>query len=334
MRLARDGRTRRAVVTGGAGFLGSHLCERLLRDGYEVVCLDNYSSGDARNLRDLEGHAGFQMRTCDISTHLAVPGRVDLVVHMAALASPVDYLAWPMESLQVGSIGTLRVLEFAREKQARLVLASTSEVYGDPAVHPQTEDYWGNVNPIGPRAVYDEAKRFGEAAAAAYRRLHDTDVGIIRIFNTYGPRMRTNDGRIVPSFTSQALADRPITVHGDGRQTRSLCYVDDLIEGIVRMCHTDHPGPINLGNPEEMTVVEIAELIKEIAGSSSPLVHGAPMTDDPSRRCPDISLAQAVLGWRPTFTARAGLERTVDWFRDRHHAGSRVRDLVRPGVRD
>lgn len=330
--MTGNSRKRRVVVTGGAGFLGSHLCERLLRDGYEVVCLDNYSSGDAQNLRDFEGHEPFHMRTCDVSTHVAVRGSVDIVVHLAALASPIDYLTWPMESLQAGSSGTLRVLAFAREKQARMILASTSEVYGDPAVHPQTESYWGNVNPIGPRAVYDEAKRFSEAAASAYRRLYDLDVGIIRIFNTFGPRMRTDDGRIVPTFANQALAGRPITIHGDGRQTRSLCYVDDLIEGIVRMCHTDHPGPINLGNPEEMTVLEIAQLIKEIAGSSSPLVHGTAMTDDPSRRWPDISVAQAVLGWRPEFTAREGLEQTVNWFRDRYHAGSRMRNLVRPGV--
>ncbi|XRQ09008.1 NAD-dependent epimerase/dehydratase family protein [Actinomadura welshii] len=334
MHLVRNGQKRRAVVTGGAGFLGSHMCERLLNDGYEVICLDNYSSGDADNLRDIEGHAAFHLRTCDVSSLVAVRGSVDLVVHLAALASPMDYLAWPMQSLEVGSIGTTRVLEFAREKQARVILASTSEVYGDPAVHPQTEDYWGNVNPVGPRAVYDEAKRFGEAAASAYRRLHGLDTGIVRIFNTFGPRMRTNDGRVVPSFVSQALADLPITIHGDGRQTRSLCYVDDLIEGIVRMCHSDHPGPINIGNPEEMTVLEIAQLIKEIAGASSSLVYGKAMTDDPWRRCPDISLARSVLGWRPKLTVREGLEQTVDWFRDRHHAGPRMRDLVKPGARD
>jgi dTDP-glucose 4,6-dehydratase len=334
MNLARNGRKRRAVVTGGAGFLGSHLCERLLRDGYEVICLDNYSSGDARNLAGLEGDAAFQLRHCDVSTHVAVPGRVDLVVHMAALASPLDYLTLPLQSLQVGSAGTLRVLEFAREKQARMVLASTSEVYGDPAVHPQNEQYWGNVNPIGPRAVYDEGKRFGEAACAAYRRLYDMDIGIIRIFNTFGPRMRSDDGRIVPSFASQALTNRPITIHGNGRQTRSLCYVDDLIEGIFRMCHSSHPGPINLGNPEEMTVLEIAQLVREIAGSSSPLVHGEAMVDDPTRRCPDISLAEEVLGWRPEVTARAGLERTVSWFRELLHDRPLVPDLVKPGVHD
>ncbi|HEX6472236.1 MAG TPA: NAD-dependent epimerase/dehydratase family protein [Streptosporangiaceae bacterium] len=314
--IQKNGRPR-AVVTGGAGFLGAHLCARLIELGYEVLCLDNLSSGAAENVRHLRETGAFHLRVCDVARPVAVSGEVDVVFHLAALASPVDYLRMPLESLQVGSAGTLRVLDLAKEKRARIILASTSEVYGDPAVHPQTEAYWGNVNPAGPRAVYDEGKRFGEAAAAAYRRVFGVDAGIIRIFNTYGPMMRPGDGRIVPNFISQALANRPITVHGDGRQTRSLCYVDDLIEGIVLMARSGHPGPVNLGNPEELTVLDIAQMIKDIVGSDSPIAFDPAMEDDPSRRCPDISLAGSVLGWRPAFSVRRGLERTVAWFRDR-----------------
>jgi dTDP-glucose 4,6-dehydratase len=304
----------RAVVTGGAGFLGSHLCERLLREGYEVVCLDNFLTGTPVNVAHLVEKAGFRLVRCDVTDYVHVPGPVDLVLHFASPASPIDYLQLPIETLKVGSIGTLHALGLAKEKSARFVLASTSEVYGDPQVHPQPESYWGHVNPVGPRGVYDEAKRFGEAITMAYRTTHGVDTGIVRIFNTHGPRMRPNDGRAIPAFATQALLGSPITVAGDGSQTRSIIYVDDLVEGIFRLAQSGHPGPMNIGNPYELSMLALAELIREIVGSSSEITFIPRPTDDPTVRQPDISLAREVLGWQPDVELREGLGRTIKYF--------------------
>jgi len=304
----------RAVVTGGAGFLGSHLCERLLGEGYEVVCLDNFLTGTPVNVAHLVDEAGFRLVRCDMTDYVHVPGPVDLVLHFASPASPIDYLQLPIETLKVGSIGTLHALGLAKEKSARFVLASTSEVYGDPQVHPQPETYWGHVNPVGPRGVYDEAKRFGEAITMAYRTTHGVDTGIVRIFNTHGPRMRPNDGRAIPAFATQALRGLPITVAGDGSQTRSIIYVDDLVEGIFRLARSGHPGPMNIGNPYELSMLALAELIREIVGSSSEITFIPRPTDDPTVRQPDISLAREVLGWEPQVELREGLGRTIKYF--------------------
>jgi dTDP-glucose 4,6-dehydratase len=301
-------------VTGGAGFLGSHLCERLLREGYDVVCLDNFLTGTPVNVAHLVEEDGFRLVRCDVTDYVHVPGPVDLVLHFASPASPIDYLQLPIETLKVGSIGTLHALGLAKEKSARIVLASTSEVYGDPQVHPQPESYWGHVNPVGPRGVYDEAKRFGEAITMAYRTTHGVDTGIVRIFNTHGPRMRPNDGRAIPAFATQALRSLPLTVAGDGSQTRSIIYVDDLVEGIFRLALSGHPGPMNIGNPHELSMLELAELIREIVGSSSEITFIPRPTDDPTVRQPDISLAREVLGWEPTVELREGLARTVKYF--------------------
>jgi dTDP-glucose 4,6-dehydratase len=301
----------RAVVAGGAGFLGSHLCERLLTEGWEVVCVDNLLTGSAANLEELPEREGFSFVQASVSEALAIHGHVDWVLHLASPASPPDYLRHPIETLEVGALGTLNCLELARTRRAGLLLASTSEVYGDPLVHPQPETYWGNVNPIGPRSVYDEAKRFAEAATMAYHRAHGLDVRIVRIFNTYGPRMRLDDGRAVPNFIGQARRGEPLTVHGDGRQTRSLCYVDDLIEGLWRMLHADVTGPVNLGNPNEVTVLELAELVRDLVGSGSRIVFAPRPVDDPQVRCPDISLARAELGWEPVVPLEDGLRRTI-----------------------
>jgi dTDP-glucose 4,6-dehydratase len=304
----------RAVVTGGAGFLGSHLCERLLTEGYEVLCLDNFCTGVADNVAHLlDSH--LHLLHADVAEHVHVPGPVDAVLHFASPASPVDYLRLPIETMKVGSLGTLNALELAREKDARFLLASTSETYGDPQVHPQPESYWGHVNPVGPRGVYDEAKRFAEALTLAYRRSHAVDTAIVRIFNTYGPRMRPDDGRAIPTFIQQALEGRPITVAGDGLQTRSVCYVDDLVEGIIRLLYSEHPGPMNIGNPEELTVLALAEKVRDLMGSSSPVVFVSRPEDDPSVRQPDIGLARSVLGWRPLVSLEEGLQQTVHWFR-------------------
>jgi dTDP-glucose 4,6-dehydratase len=308
--------TRRAIVTGGAGFLGSHLCERLLDEGYEVVCLDNFLTGRPDNVAHLVERPGFRLIRCDVTDYVHVPGPVDAVLHFASPASPIDYLQLPIHTLKVGSIGTLHALGLARDKGARFLLASTSEVYGDPLVHPQPETYWGNVNPVGPRGVYDEAKRFAEALTMAYRSTHGLNTAIVRIFNTFGPRQRPSDGRAIPTFVRQALKGEPLTVAGDGRQTRSICYVDDMVEGIVRMLHSDHPGPMNLGNPHELSILELATWIRDLAGSSSEVVFVPRPEDDPGVRQPDISLAREVLGWEPKVPVEDGLRRTIAWFRD------------------
>jgi dTDP-glucose 4,6-dehydratase len=304
----------RAVVTGGAGFLGSYLCERLLDDGLEVVCLDNFLTGTPRNVEHLIGHPDFHVVRCDVSDYIHVPGRVDAVLHFASPASPIDYLQLPIHTLKVGSIGTLHALGLAKEKGARFLLASTSEAYGDPLVHPQPESYWGNVNSVGPRGVYDEAKRFAEALTMAYRRTHGVDTAIVRIFNTFGPRMRPNDGRAIPTFIRQALNGEPITVAGDGSQTRSICYVDDLIEGIVRLLRSDLGGPVNIGNPHEISILELAKWIRELTGSSSEVVFVRRPEDDPTVRQPDVSLARHVLGWEPLMPVEDGLKQTITWF--------------------
>jgi dTDP-glucose 4,6-dehydratase len=295
-------RRRRAVVTGGAGFLGSHLIERLLADGFEVLCLDNFLTGVRDNVEHLAARDGFTLLDVDVTRDMQVGGPVDAVLHLASPASPVDYLRFPVQTLHAGSLGTFNALELARVKRARFVLASTSETYGDPQVHPQPESYWGHVNPVGPRAVYDEAKRFAEAATTAYRSTHGVNTAIVRIFNTFGPRMRACDGRAVPTFIRQALAGEPLTVAGDGSQTRSVCYVDDLVDGVVRMLHSDQPGPINIGNPHELTMLELAETVRRLAHSSSPISFVPRPVDDPLR-------------WEPRVTLEDGLMRTIAWFR-------------------
>lgn len=318
---------RRAVVTGGAGFLGSHLCERLLADGYQVTALDNFVTGAATNVHHLLEHDRFRLVRADVSDYIHVVGPVDAVLHFASPASPVDYLQLPIQTLKVGSIGTLHALGLAKEKGARFVLASTSEAYGDPQVHPQPESYWGNVNPVGPRGVYDEAKRFAEALTMAYRRTHGMDTGIVRIFNTFGPRMRPNDGRAIPTFIRQALNDEPITVAGDGSQTRSVCYVDDLVDGIVRMLHSALEGPVNLGNPHELSVLELAKWIRDLAESKSLITFVERPQGDPTVRQPDISYARRTLDWEPRVPVEVGLRRTIGWFAEQSGL-SRRPDLV------
>jgi dTDP-glucose 4,6-dehydratase len=307
---------RRIVVTGGAGFLGSHLCQRLLDDGDEVICLDNFLTGSPANVAHLVERDGFRLVRANVSDFVHVMGDIDAVLHFASPASPIDYLQLPIETLKVGSIGTLHTLGLAKEKGARYLLASTSETYGDPKVHPQPESYWGHVNPVGPRGVYDEAKRFAEAMTMAYRRYHDVDTAIVRIFNTHGPRMRPNDGRAIPAFAGQALRGEPITVAGDGSQTRSIQYVDDLVEGVIRLLWSGHPGPVNIGNPYEVSMLDLATLVRELCGSSSPITFIERPEDDPTIRQPDISLAREVLGWEPKVGLADGLERTIQYFRE------------------
>ena len=307
----------RVVITGGAGFLGSHLSDRLLARGDEVVCIDNLATGSTANVEHLFGQSGYTFVEHDVSRFVWVPGPVDVVMHLASPASPVDYLQLPIQTLKVGSLGTHNCLGLAKAKEARFFLASTSEVYGDPQVHPQPETYWGHVNPVGPRGVYDEAKRFAEAMTLAYHRHHGLDVRIVRIFNTYGPRMRADDGRVVSNFLVQALAGTPLTVYGDGRQTRSFCYVDDLIAGFLALLDSDETGPVNIGNPGEFDMLELAELVKEVTGSSSEIAFEPLPVDDPSQRRPDITLARERLGWEPEVSLRDGLERTAAYFRDR-----------------
>lgn len=304
------------VITGGAGFLGSHLAERLLADGHSVVCLDNFSTGNPGNVAHLMENPAFRLIRCDVCEFIHVGGPVDAVLHFASPASPVDYLEMPIETLKVGSIGTMHALGLAREKGARFVLASTSEVYGDPLVHPQGEDYWGNVNPVGPRSVYDEAKRFSEAITVAYRNNHGVDAKIVRIFNTYGPRMRPDDGRAIPTFIRQALHGEPITVTGDGSQTRSVCYVDDLVAGIIRLLWSAETGPVNIGNPSELTILELAQQVKRMTRSASPITLIPRPQDDPRVRKPQIDLAISALNWKPETSLEEGLARTINWLRN------------------
>jgi dTDP-glucose 4,6-dehydratase len=306
----------RTVITGGAGFIGSHLCDRFVSDGHEVVCLDNLLTGSRRNIAHLESRKSFRFVNHNISEPIEIDGPVDNVLHFASPASPVDYLTHPIPTLKVGSLGTHNALGLAKAKSARILLASTSEVYGDPLVHPQREDYWGNVNPIGPRGCYDEAKRFAEAITMAYHRYHDVKTRIVRIFNTYGPRMRLDDGRALPNFMKQALRGEPLTVYGEGEQTRSFCYVSDLVEGIVRLLETDFSEPVNLGNPVEITMLELAqEIISLVGNTQSKIVYEDLPQDDPKRRKPDISRARKLLGWQPTVDRSEGLKRTLEYFR-------------------
>ncbi len=307
----------RIVVTGGAGFLGSHLCEALLERGDEVVAIDNLVTGSVANIEALFARRGFTFLEHDVSTYVWVPGRVDAVMHFASPASPVDFERIPIQILKVGGLGTHNCLGLAKAKGARFLLASTSEVYGDPEVHPQPESYWGHVNPVGPRGVYDEAKRYAEAMTMAYRRHHGLSTRIVRIFNTYGPRMRPDDGRAVSNFLVQALRGEPITVYGDGSQTRSFCYVDDEVAGFLALLDSEVATPVNIGNPTECTIAELAALAVEVTGSSSPVVHEPLPVDDPARRRPDITLARAELGWEPTVALREGLTRTAEHFRAR-----------------
>jgi dTDP-glucose 4,6-dehydratase len=305
---------RRAVITGGAGFLGSHLCDAVLSRGTEVICLDNFLTGTPGNVAHLMDRPEFRCLRCDLTDYIHVPSEVDLVLHFASPASPLDYLRLPIETLKVGALGTWHALGLAREKGARFVLASTSEVYGDPQVHPQPEDYRGHVNPVGPRGVYDEAKRYAEALTTAYRTAHGLDTAIVRIFNTYGPRMRAADGRAIPTFIRQALAGEPLAVAGDGKQTRSVCYVDDLVAGILSLVASGHSGPMNIGNPTELTVRRIAEDIVAATRSRSALEFTERPVDDPQVRRPDTTLARTVLGWEPRVDWATGLARTVSWF--------------------
>jgi nucleoside-diphosphate-sugar epimerase len=305
----------RALVAGGAGFIGSHLCDYLLEQDFEVLCLDNLVTGSRRNIRHLLNRPGFRFQRADVIEPLRVSGRVDVVFDLASPASPKDYLALPLETLAVGSTGTRNLLELALQKKAVFVQASTSEVYGDPLLHPQTETYWGNVNPVGPRSVYDEAKRFSEALVMAYHRKHGLATRIARIFNTYGPRMQLDDGRIVPTLVHQALTGRPLTVYGTGRQTRSFCYVSDMVEGLYRLASCTDPMPVNLGNPREFTVLRFARIVKKLTGSRSPLRFEPLPEDDPKRRRPDIARASRLLRWRPKVELEYGLKLTIDWFR-------------------
>ena len=308
---------KRILVTGGAGFLGSHLCERFLGEGHEVLCMDNLVTGDLRNVEALMSHERFHFVHQDVTEYIHVSGDLDAILHFASPASPIDYLELPIQTLKVGSLGTHKALGLAKAKGARFLLASTSECYGDPLVHPQSEEYWGNVNPVGPRGVYDEAKRFAEAMTMAYQRFHGLETRIVRIFNTYGPRMRLNDGRALPAFMSQALRGEDVTVFGDGSQTRSFCYVDDLIEGITRLLWSDEPLPTNIGNPNEITILEFAQRVIELTGSASNIVHKDLPQDDPKVRQPDITKARRVLDWEPQVELADGLERTLAHFQGR-----------------
>ena len=304
-----------SIVTGGAGFLGSHLCDRLLGEGHRVICIDNLITGKTANIAQHAGNPDFLFIQHDVTNYLFVEGKVDYVWHFASPASPIDYLKLPIQTLKVGSLGTHKALGLAKAKGARFLLASTSEVYGDPLVHPQPESYWGNVNPVGPRGVYDEAKRFAEAMTMAYHRYHNVETRIVRIFNTYGERMRIEDGRAIPAFMSQALRGEPVTVFGDGSQTRSVCYVLDLIDGIYRLMMSDYPDPVNIGNPDEITMLQLAKEIVELTESKSRIVFKELPQDDPKVRQPDISLAKKVLGWTAKVPRREGLKKTMEYFR-------------------
>lgn len=306
----------RVLITGGAGFLGSHLCDRYLKEGYQVICMDNLITGSARNIEHLFGNEDFSFIKHDVTNFIHVNGDLDLILHFASPASPIDYLEMPIQTLKVGSLGTHKALGLAKAKKARFLLASTSEVYGDPLIHPQKEDYWGNVNPIGFRGVYDEAKRFAEAMAMAYHRYHGIETRIVRIFNTYGTRMRLEDGRALPTFMTQALQGKDLTVYGDGSQTRSFTYVDDLVEGIYRLSQSDFVEPVNIGNPQEVTILDFAKEIIELTGSSSGIIFEELPKDDPQVRQPDISRARKVLDWEPRYDRKEGLKKTLDYFKE------------------
>jgi dTDP-glucose 4,6-dehydratase len=309
----------RVLITGGAGFLGSHLCDRFLAEGHTVICMDNLITGSTRNIEHLAGHDGFLFIKHDVTNYIYIEGALDAVLHFASPASPIDYLQLPIQTLKVGALGTHKALGLAKAKNARFLLASTSEVYGDPQVHPQPETYWGHVNPIGPRGVYDEAKRFAEAMAMAYQRYHGVDTRIVRIFNTFGPRMRLADGRVVPNFIPQALRGEPLTIFGDGQQTRSFCYVTDLIDGIYRLLMSDEHEPVNIGNPTELSIVEFAEVINRLTGNTAGMIVQPEkrIKDDPQTRQPDISKARRLLNWEPKVPLEEGLRRTIDYFRTR-----------------
>ncbi|MES2795187.1 MAG: UDP-glucuronic acid decarboxylase family protein [Bacteroidota bacterium] len=306
---------KRILITGGAGFLGSHLCDRFIKEGYHVIAMDNLITGDLRNIEHLFKLSNFEFYHHDVSKFVHVPGELDYILHFASPASPIDYLKIPIQTLKVGSLGIHNCLGLARAKGARVLIASTSEVYGDPAVHPQTEDYWGNVNPVGPRGVYDEAKRFQEAITMAYHTYHGLETRIVRIFNTYGPRMRLNDGRVLPAFIGQALRGEELTMFGDGSQTRSFCYVDDLVEGIFRLLHSDYAQPVNIGNPDEISIKEFGEEIIKLTGTNQKLVGKPLPTDDPKQRKPDITRAKALLGWEPKIGRAEGLKITFEYFK-------------------
>lgn len=306
-----------SVVAGGAGFLGSHLCDRLLAEGHRVIAIDNLITGNTDNIAHLAGEPRFEFIKHNVTNFIYLAGPVDYVFNFASPASPIDYLELPIQTLKVGSIGTMNCLGLAKAKGAKFFLASTSECYGDPLQHPQTEDYWGNVNPIGPRGVYDEAKRFAEAMTMAYHRYHKVDTKIVRIFNTYGPRMRLRDGRVVPAFIGQALKGEPLTIFGDGNQTRSFCYCSDLIDGIFRLSQSDYHEPVNIGNPAEFTIIQFARLVQKLIGSQTPLINKPLPQDDPKQRRPDITKARKLLGWEPKVPLEEGLRQTIDYFRDK-----------------
>ncbi len=305
---------KRILITGAAGFLGSHLCDRFLKEGYHVIGMDNLITGDLRNIEHLFKLEDFEFYHHDVSKYIHIPGSLDYILHFASPASPIDYLKIPIQTLKVGSLGTHNCLGLAKSKNARILVASTSEVYGDPLVHPQNEEYWGNVNPVGPRGVYDEAKRFQEAITMAYHTFHNVETRIIRIFNTYGPRMRLNDGRALPAFIGQALRGEDLTVFGDGSQTRSFCYVDDLVEGIYRLLMSDYASPVNIGNPNEITLKEFAEEVQKLTGTNTQIVYKPLPVDDPKQRRPDITKAQEILGWQPTVSRAEGLKITYEYF--------------------
>lgn len=305
----------RVLITGAAGFLGSHLCDRFLKEGFDVIGMDNLITGDLKNIEHLFPSEHFTFYNHDVSNFIHIPGKLDYIVHFASPASPIDYLKIPIQTLKVGSLGTHNCLGLAREKNARIIVASTSEVYGDPLVHPQTESYWGHVNPVGPRGVYDEAKRFQEAITMAYHTYHGVETRIVRIFNTYGPRMRLNDGRVLPAFIGQAIRGEDLTVFGDGSQTRSFCYVDDLVEGIYRLLMSDYAQPVNVGNPDEITILDFAKEIIKLTGTNQKIVYNPLPTDDPKQRRPDITLAQSILGWEPKVHRSEGLKITYDYFK-------------------